>query len=83
MFSLIYFFPEKQKSPIGLIPKQSSFRMEGLQGVDYSKLFETDKNFWLKETSEIRKYFADQVGADLPAEITKQLNALEERVKKM
>lgn len=57
--------------------------MEGLKGVDYSKLFETDKNFWLKETSEIRKYFADQVGKDLPAEITKQLDALEGRVKQM
>ena len=57
--------------------------MDGLQGVEYKKLFEMDKSFWLKEASEIRKYFHDQVGSDLPAEMTKQLDALEERIKKM
>ena len=71
----------QQKSPIGLIPKQNAFLMNGLQNVDFDKLFNIPTEFWQKEVQDIRKYFDEQVGADLPAEIADQLKQLEQRLK--
>ena len=46
-------------------------------------LFELEKSFWLKEMGEIRKYFDEQVGKDLPDAIYGQLKAAEERFSKL
>lgn len=70
-----------QESPIGYIPKKESFHSEGLD-VNYEKLFDIPQKFWLDECAEIRKYFDEQVGADLPQEIHNQVEQLEARLKK-
>ncbi|KAI2808822.1 Protein kinase C-like 1 [Blomia tropicalis] len=70
-----------EKTPIGLIPKRDSFLLNGLTNVDFNKLFDIPQEFWQQEVASIRKYFDEQVGADLPAEIANQLKQLEDRLK--
>lgn len=50
--------------------------------MNYEKLFDIPQKFWLDECAEIRKYFDEQVGADLPQEIHNQVEQLEARLKK-
>lgn len=71
-----------QETPIGLIPKAGSLNTNGLtSNLDYEQLFSIPKDFWLKECNEIRKYFIEQVGTDLPSKIDDELNSLERRLK--
>jgi len=72
-----------QKTAIGNIPKPDSLNLDGLQDIKYDELFKLDKQFWLDEVTQTRKYFKEQVGKDLPNEITKQLDQLEERIKNL
>jgi phosphoenolpyruvate carboxykinase (GTP) len=44
-------------------------------------LFDLPKAFWEKETQELRMYFTQQVGADLPQQVEGELKALEDRVR--
>ncbi|XP_038838523.1 sialic acid-binding Ig-like lectin 13 [Salvelinus namaycush] len=43
-------------------------------------LFDLPKVFWEKETQELRVYFTQQMGADLPQQVEGKLKALEDRV---
>ncbi len=73
-----------QNSPIGLVPKEGSLNVDGLdKPVDMQALFNISKDFWMEEVQDIRKYFDDQINNDLPKDITSELNSLEERVKAM
>ncbi|KAL7015246.1 hypothetical protein ACKWTF_016361 [Chironomus riparius] len=73
-----------QKTPIGNIPSENSINLNGLNTeVNMKELFSIDRDFWLKETEEIQKFYSDQVGNDLPCEVQNQLNELKERVEKM
>lgn len=72
------------ETPIGLIPKENAINLSGLnENIDMKELFSLSKNFWLEEAFAIEKYFKEQVGADLPEEITKQLKQLKKRVEAM
>ncbi|XP_056594278.1 phosphoenolpyruvate carboxykinase [GTP], mitochondrial [Triplophysa dalaica] len=71
-----------QKSIVGWIPQQNAINTEGLGGkVDMGALFDLPKPFWQKEAQELRTYFTQQVGSDLPAQVEGELRALEERVR--
>ncbi|XP_070496294.1 phosphoenolpyruvate carboxykinase [GTP]-like [Chironomus tepperi] len=73
-----------QQTPIGNIPSENSINLNGLNtAVDMKELFSIDRDFWLKETEDIQKFYNDQVGQDLPCEIQNELNGLKERVGKM
>lgn len=40
------------ESPIGLLPKEDSLNLEGLEeDIDISQLFDIPKDFWLKEVN--------------------------------
>lgn len=72
------------QTPIGLIPKQGALNTSGLtENVDFDQLFGIDKDFWTQEVQQISKYLEEQVGSDVPQEITNQLNALKNRVSNM
>lgn len=72
------------KSAIGMVPKEGSLHLEGLEdGVDMNELFHLPKEFWSTEVQEIRKYFDEQVNEDLPKEVATELDKLEERVQQM
>lgn len=73
-----------QDTPIGFIPKPNSLNIDGIkENVNMTELFQLPKDFWQQEVNDIEKYFTEQVGKDLPADISQQLNELRTRVSKM
>lgn len=71
-------------TPIGIIPRKDSLNLAGLKDkVEYEELFSLSKNFWLEEAFAIDKYFQEQIGSDLPQEISQQLRNLKKRVETM
>lgn len=72
-----------KESPIGYLPTNDGLNLNGLkEKVNVEEMFKVDKQFWLDECDQIRKYFSEQVGRDLPQEVSKQLDQLKERVEK-
>uniref|UniRef100_A0A3B4BHV2 phosphoenolpyruvate carboxykinase (GTP) n=1 Tax=Periophthalmus magnuspinnatus TaxID=409849 RepID=A0A3B4BHV2_9GOBI len=70
-----------KKSIIGWVPEEGAIDTTGLgSAVDMGALFDVPKSFWQKETKELRAYFSQQVGADLPGEVEEELRRLEQRV---
>lgn len=73
-----------KESPIGYLPAEGALNLDGLEDqVNMGELFELRRDFWLKECREVRQYFDEQLGKDLPSEIAKQLDQLEQRVNSM
>ncbi|XP_022092115.1 phosphoenolpyruvate carboxykinase, cytosolic [GTP]-like [Acanthaster planci] len=73
-----------EKTAVGYIPKKESLNVSGFdKPVDLDALFHLPKEFWLNEVEENRKYFEEQINADLPQGLKDELNTLEERVKAM
>ncbi|GAA6065661.1 phosphoenolpyruvate carboxykinase [GTP], mitochondrial [Tachysurus ichikawai] len=71
-----------RKSIIGWLPKEGAINTQGLgEKVNMEALFDIPKPFWQKEAQEIKAYFTQQVGADLPKQLEAELRALEERVR--
>lgn len=71
-----------RKSMIGWLPQEGAINTKGLgQKVNMEALFDVPKPFWQKEAQEIRAYFTQQVGADLPEQLEAELRALEKRVR--
>ncbi|XP_076146693.1 phosphoenolpyruvate carboxykinase [GTP], mitochondrial [Alosa pseudoharengus] len=71
-----------KQSMVGWVPQDGAISMEGLGAkVDMGALFDLPKPFWQREVHELRAYFTQQVGADLPTQVGEELNALEERVR--
>ncbi|CAB3364541.1 Hypothetical predicted protein [Cloeon dipterum] len=73
-----------EKTAIGYIPSEGALNLEGLsEPVDTKELFSVPKEFWLSEVEQIKKYFDEQVGSDLPNTIAEQLHQLRNRVDSM
>jgi len=72
------------ESAVGLIPSPGALNVNDLEDeVNMKELFSLPKEFWQQEVKDIRKYFDEQVGDDLPNEIMDELKKLEKRVEKM
>lgn len=70
-----------KKTPIGFVPTDGSLNNESMSHhIDFNELFSIPKEFWQKEIEEIETYFDQQVGSDLPIEISNELNALKRRI---
>ncbi|ETE62568.1 Phosphoenolpyruvate carboxykinase, cytosolic [GTP], partial [Ophiophagus hannah] len=72
-----------QLTAIGYIPNDTGLNLKGLERVSLQKLCDISKEFWEKEVEEIKKYFAEQVNADLPYEMEREVIALEQRIKQL
>uniref|UniRef100_A0A023G086 Phosphoenolpyruvate carboxykinase [GTP] n=1 Tax=Amblyomma parvum TaxID=251391 RepID=A0A023G086_AMBPA len=73
-----------KESPIGYLPSDGALNLDGLQEpVNMKELFGLSKDFWLQECREVRQYFDEQLGKELPGEIAQELDQLEQRVKAM
>lgn len=70
-----------KQSAVGYIPTETTFNLKGLGKINLKELFDISKEFWEKETDDIRKYFDEQVNSDLPYEIEQQLADLEQRIR--
>ena len=69
-------------TPIGYVPKPGTINTEGLDPTpDMEKLFQIPKDYWLEECQNLREYYDEQLGEDLPKAILDELNALQERLK--
>ncbi len=70
------------KTPIGYMPTEDAIDVEGLKvsHEDMAELLKVNKEEWLREVASIKEHYATY-GGRLPAEMTKQLAALEERLK--
>ena len=73
---------EAISTPIGYIPKISDIDMTGLELPEgaLDKLFTINKQDWLKELKDIKKFFM-QFKKDLPEELWQEYNALSKRLK--
>lgn len=72
-----------EKSPIGIIPKEGSLNLKGLDQLSWDKMFSLPKDYWLEDVEETRNFFEQQVGIDLPTPVSQQLDQLETRIKDM
>ncbi|XP_032073189.1 phosphoenolpyruvate carboxykinase, cytosolic [GTP] [Thamnophis elegans] len=72
-----------QLTAIGYIPNDTGLNLKGLEMVSLQKLCDISKEFWEKEVEEIKKYFTEQVNADLPYEMQREVTALEQRIKQL
>ncbi|KAK2504578.1 hypothetical protein MC885_016071 [Smutsia gigantea] len=68
---------------IGYIPEGDSLDLKGLGGVSLEELFDISKEFWEKEVEDVHKYLEEQVNADLPYEIEREILALKQRISQM
>jgi phosphoenolpyruvate carboxykinase (GTP) len=48
--------------------------------INFDELFSVPKEFWLQECDQIKNYFTEQVGSDMPDEIWNQLQQLHQRL---
>lgn len=72
------------KSAVGCLPTKGAINLKGLdQEVNLDELFELPKEFWEQEVRDIRLYFQTQINNDLPYEIERQLELLEQRVQQL
>ncbi|KAJ9597971.1 hypothetical protein L9F63_011172 [Diploptera punctata] len=76
--------PIAETTPLGYVPVQNSLRLDGLnENINLTELFSVPKDFWLKETEDIERYFTEQVGEDIPEAITRELHSLRQRINNM
>ncbi|XP_066090766.1 phosphoenolpyruvate carboxykinase, cytosolic [GTP] [Saccopteryx bilineata] len=68
---------------IGYIPDKDALNLKGLGNVNVKELFDISKEFWEKEVEDIQTYLEEQVNADLPYEIEREVQALKQRVSQM
>lgn len=83
MFNRIEGEDSAKLTPIGYVPKENALNLKGLGNVNMEELLGISKEFWEKEVEEISKYLEDQVNADLPYEIQRELQALKQRISQM
>jgi phosphoenolpyruvate carboxykinase (GTP) len=72
-----------KKTPIGYMPTEDAIDVNGLNvnKEDMEELLKVNNDEWLREVASIKEYYA-KFGDRLPAEMKKQLAALEERLQK-
>ncbi|MEE2664925.1 MAG: phosphoenolpyruvate carboxykinase (GTP) [Myxococcota bacterium] len=73
---------EGRATPIGTVPAPGEIDLAGLSldEADVAELLDVDVEGWLAEVPLIREYYA-RFGSKLPAALTAQLDALEERLR--
>lgn len=72
---------DAQESPIGLLPTKGSLNLSGLDltGESMDELTSVQPAEWIDEVKKAREFFAN-FGDRLPEQITKQLDALNQRL---
>ncbi|KAG7478225.1 hypothetical protein MATL_G00078380 [Megalops atlanticus] len=74
---------EAVPSAVGYLPAGGALNLKGLGQVNLEELFGLSREFWEQEVQEIRAYFQTQVNDDLPVEVERQLELLEQRVQQL
>ncbi len=72
---------EATDSPIGWMPAQGAIgRPEGVSEQDMAELLAVDREGWLREIKSVREEHYPKFGDKLPAELSAELNTLEQRL---
>lgn len=67
-----------------LIPFSGTINTDGLSNpVNWDELFSLPKEYWKSDSKEIHGFFEQQIGADIPAELRKEMEAQEKRIESM
>lgn len=70
-----------EDSLVGRIPTAGAIRTDGLdESINFAELFSQPRDFWSDEVKSIDTYFDEQVGSDLPHQISNELNELKCRI---
>ncbi|NLC84849.1 MAG: phosphoenolpyruvate carboxykinase (GTP) [Ruminococcaceae bacterium] len=71
-----------EETELGLMPAKGALDIEGLDisDADMETLLEVDREAWLQEAASVRAHY-EGYGDKLPAELSRQLDALEARLK--
>uniref|UniRef100_A0A6I8NR64 Phosphoenolpyruvate carboxykinase [GTP], mitochondrial n=1 Tax=Ornithorhynchus anatinus TaxID=9258 RepID=A0A6I8NR64_ORNAN len=72
-----------RETAVGLVPRDGALNLQGLGPVDVDELFSLPREFWQQEVRDVRRYLSEQVNRDLPREVLAELEALEDRVRRM
>ncbi|XP_051986649.1 phosphoenolpyruvate carboxykinase, cytosolic [GTP] [Xyrauchen texanus] len=71
-------------SAVGYVPANGALNVSGLrETVDLHELFNISTEFWTQEVEDIRAYFNREINDDLPIEMERQLELLEQRVRQL
>ena len=80
---------DAEETAIGFVPKKGDINVEGIEDEVtpdvMDKLLYIDKDLWLKEIAEMRRYYKEDIsdkGGHIPAALTAQLDKLEARLNK-
>jgi phosphoenolpyruvate carboxykinase (GTP) len=69
-------------TPIGILPTADAIeRPAGVSEADMAELLKVDADGWKKELDDVRKNHYPKFGAKLPAELAKELDAIEQRLR--
>ena len=75
------------ETPIGYVPKPEDINVEGIEDEVtpeiMKKLLYIDKDLWVKEVAEMRRYYKEDIeakGGKVPAELYHQLDEIEKRL---
>ena len=80
---------DAEETAIGFVPKKGDINVEGIEDEVtpdvMDKLLYIDKDLWLKEIAEMRRYYKEDIsdkGGHIPSALTAQLDKLEARLNK-
>jgi phosphoenolpyruvate carboxykinase (GTP) len=60
-----------------------SLNTEGLSNINWNNMFSLPKEYWQEDIQETKKFLDTEVGEDLPEQIKKELDKMEQRINKM
>ncbi|XP_030024153.2 phosphoenolpyruvate carboxykinase [GTP] isoform X1 [Manduca sexta] len=72
--------PCHTETPLGYVPSDGALNTKDLGKINMQSLFSIPKDFWMQEVDAIEKYFKEEVGEDLPAEMWQELNKLKKNI---
>lgn len=72
-----------QESAVGYIPKPGSIDVSGLGELNMEELMSIPKDYWLEQLDDLKIYYEEQFGTDLPQGIWDEFYSLKERLEKL
>ncbi|HAS78570.1 MAG TPA: phosphoenolpyruvate carboxykinase, partial [Ruminococcus sp.] len=77
------------ETPIGFVPKKGDINVEGIEDEVtpeiMDKLLDVDKDLWVKEIAEMRRYYKEDIadkGGKIPTALYEQLDKIEANLNK-
>jgi len=67
-------------SPVGLVPKDGTIDISGLEDLNMEELMSVPCEYWLEQLDDLEKYYTGQFGADLPQGIWDEFYAFKKRL---